>query len=48
MIGTGLGAGAGMVLAAGQHLATRADDDKILLDAWDPAGSRSQGGPPGH
>jgi hypothetical protein len=48
MIGTGLGAGAGMVFAAGQHLATRADDDKILLDAWDPAGSHSAGGPPGH
>jgi ferric-dicitrate binding protein FerR (iron transport regulator) len=31
--------GSGMVLAAGQHLATRLDGDKILLDAWDPAGS---------
>jgi hypothetical protein len=31
--------GAGMVLAAGQHLGTRTDEDKILLDAWDPAAS---------
>jgi ferric-dicitrate binding protein FerR (iron transport regulator) len=40
--------GSGMVLAAGQHLGTRLDEDKILLDAWDPAASRLEGGPPGH
>ena len=40
--------GSGMVLAAGQHLGTRLDEDKILLDAWDPTGSRLEGGPPGH
>jgi ferric-dicitrate binding protein FerR (iron transport regulator) len=36
--------GTGMVLAAGQHLGTRTDEDKILLDAWDPL----EGAAPGH
>jgi ferric-dicitrate binding protein FerR (iron transport regulator) len=44
----GAGAGNGMVLAAGQHLATRIKDDKIVLDAWDPAASRLEGTPAGH